>query len=785
MLLACEQAADSARHVVPRDLDSRQGSESGIAPAPLRLYPSTGFDSVIPLAKVSPDLHETIAAAVREAATLPPSATVGEAATQPPSASVGKALVPPAAVGEAATLSPHGHVGEAATLPPSASVGARGRRSNVGVDPTLISGEAPPRTARDSRAPPSTSPQSALSLAMRALRGDRKARLAAMERYRVGDVLGRGGMGEVWRVHDRHLDRGVALKRMRSDSVRPEELARFLREAQLSGSLEHPNIVPVYDLGWSPEFGFFYTMKRLTGRALVDILDRIRGGDAELEKSFGLSKALSAFVELCRAVAYSHRRGVIHSDLKPDNVIVGEYGEIVVVDWGMAQLLGPDGESQVRAQIRGGTPAYMSPEQFTDPGSNLSVEVDIWALGVILYELLTLSVPFVGADTDEIGMRVMIEPLAPPSTRAPGREIPPGIEQICMRALERDTARRYADVPEFLGDVEAWLAGTHERMRREEQIAHALDSAQALLDPLACAEADLGAALAAGADTGSLESARADLLVDYEIAAAVLYRGLRIDADATALQLLAGDLYWRIFTRLYPSHVSPGPALRERCITLLTGLFQRACSGVVQVGRQLALTVGLPAPVDPPAAGGASLWLSVAQMVAGREDQLHQGTEMHSVLARLSSLKEIPLFRGMPSANLLPIADACAEVSFPAGATIFRQGDPGDTLYVLLDGRVDILRDEAVINTLGPGECFGEIAVLGETARTASATAVDPLRTLVLDAPRFRKIVGETGEIGLAVIQALNDRLRVATRREAALRALASTILDQVELEGS
>ena len=174
-------------------------------------------------------------------------------------------------------------------------------------------------------------------------------------------------------------------------------------------------------------------------------------------------------------------------------------------------------------------------------------------------------------------------------------------------------------------------------------------------------------------------------------------------------------------------------------------------------------------------------------MVAGRDDALRTGTgtEMHSVLARLSALKEIPLFREMPSANLLPIADACREISFPAGASIFRQGDPGDTLYVLLDGCVDILRDGAVINTLGAGECFGEIAVLGETARTASATAVDEIRTLALEAPRFRKIVGETGEIGLAVIQALNDRLRVATRREAALRALASTILNQVELDHS
>ncbi len=625
-------------------------------------------------------------------------------------------------------------------------------------------------------------------------------------RYTLGAEIGSGGGGRVLLATDRDLRRSVALKvlALRHVDAAPRVQA-FLEEAIITAGLEHPNIVPVYDLGWSPSFGFYYTMKRLTGRPLCDLLNGLRRGDPEAAASFGLSRALSAYVELCRAVAYSHRRGVIHTDLKPDNIVVGEFGEIVLVDWGMALLLGPAGKSQARARFRGGTPTYMAPEQFTEDGGKLGIEVDIWALGVILYEFLTLQVPFQGKNAEETGMRMMIEPLVAPSERAPTREIPPGIEKICCRALERDASRRYPSVAELLADIEAWLAGTRERMLREERAAQALGRARDLLDRLKHTEAKLGTVPtdrapttgpneppelhevgAKDTDSPARISICEELLGPYEVAAKALLRGLNIDPKNTDLQALAGDLYWRVF-RLYPPQTGPTTALSERCISLLTGLFARACVSIVEFGQQLTEAGGLREHIDTEAtpAGHDTLWLSVAQVLANPKGDAHGGAAMQTMLRRLASLKELPLFQRMPSADLLPVADACHELLLPAGSLIFRQDDPGDTLFVLLSGRVDILRDGEVINTLGAGESLGEIGVLGETKRTASARAATEIRALSLDAPHFRRLVRDNGEIGLAVIQALNDRLQVATRREAALRALTSTLLEQDERDTS
>ena len=302
------------------------------------------------------------------------------------------------------------------------------------------------------------------------------------ERYSFDALLGRGGMGEVWRVSDRHLERDVALKRMRSRDAKPEALARFLREAQLSGSLEHPNIVPIYDLGVDSEGAMFFTMRRLRGRSLAELLEAGELG-SQLER-------LTIFRKVCDAMAFAHARGVIHRDLKPDNVMVGEYGEVMVLDWGLAKRLderttgvptgppllmdssslaalaqaaeaslapadGEDSESSTltHAGALMGTPAFMSPEQALGQTHLVDTRTDIYALGILLYVLLTGERPFRG-QVAALLFQISQGQFDPPSARA---EVPRELEAIVLEAMAREPERRYASVAAPNSDIQAYL----------------------------------------------------------------------------------------------------------------------------------------------------------------------------------------------------------------------------------------------------------------------------------------------------------------------------------------
>lgn len=617
-------------------------------------------------------------------------------------------------------------------------------------------------------------------------------------RYAIGEQLGRGGGGVVFLGADRSLRRTVAIKQLSPDHVSdPTRVQAFVEEAIITGGLEHPNIVPAYDLGCSPTLGLYYTMKRLTGRPLAEILDQLRAGDHTTAQSFGMYRLLGCFIDLCRAVAYAHARGVLHCDLKPENVLIGEYGEVVLVDWGLAQVLGPDGKRQARARMHAGTPEYMAPEQITKAGQELDVRSDVWSLGVILYELLTLSAPFQGASPKEVLMRVMVEQLEPPSQRAPNRPIPPGVEDICRRALSKSREHRYASVALLLADLDAYLEGTRERMRRSELARRSLDTARALLDRqrpledevdywLAGRPIDEGAEVrTAFMDEPRLADLRRELLASYGEAVALLLRGLESDDEAESLADAAGDVYWRIFTKVYPSSTPTSGPNRELATDLLLKLSQRCFGAIVRTGRRLArsrdpssrstLDVTVPpATLDDP-------WLSVVGALCGVDaediDESRAPSALRALIQRITFLRCINLFNAVPTAALLPIAEACHEVEYAPQEPLFEQGAPGDALYILLEGTVEVVRDGAVINRLGPGDVCGEVAVLSPSDRTAGVVATERVRALTLGAERFRRIVRERGEIGLAVIEVLSERLRVATERESALRSLAKTIL--------
>ncbi len=623
-------------------------------------------------------------------------------------------------------------------------------------------------------------------------------------RYAVGPELGRGGGGVVYLGADRSLRRSVALKVLSPDLVTdPTRVQAFVEEAIITGGLEHPNIVPAYDLGCSSALGIYYTMKRLTGRPLAEVLEELRRGDPATVQGFGLYRLLGCFVELCRAVAYAHARGVLHCDLKPENVFIGEYGEVVLVDWGLAQVLGPDGRRQARALMRAGTPEYMAPEQITRSGQDLDVRSDIWSLGVVLYELLTLTLPFQGANAREVLMRVMVEQVEPPSERAPGRPIPPGVEDICRRALSKNRDFRYGSVVELLADLEAELEGTRERLHRAEQARRALSVVQSMLERLAPSERSVDELLARqpGGEEGEAprrgdESRLADLrralLTGYHDVMQQLIRGVEQDSEAQQLAEAAGDLYWRIFLRIYPSRspiASPG---REMASGMLVKLSEKAFTAVVRAGRNLIRSreyAGL-STLDIGKSGSGPFsdpWLNVVSTLSGDEDNELDASSAPSALRtlidRITFLQKISLFAAVPVWHLLPIAEACREVGFAGGQLVFRQGDPGESLCIILDGNVEVVRDGAVINRLGEGEVCGEVSVLGRSPRTAGVVAVGPVRTLMLEADHFRRIVRENGDIGLAVIQVLSERLRVATERESALRSLAKTFLKKVDVD--
>lgn len=242
------------------------------------------------------------------------------------------------------------------------------------------------------------------------------------DRYELKRLHATGGIGRVWLAHDKVMGRDVALKDLRPErssndlSVRN----RFVQEARITGQLEHPGIVPVYELADRSETREpFYTMRFVKGRTLADAVAAYhRARQKKEEESFDLVTLLNAFVTVCKAVAFAHSRGIIHRDLKGQNVVVGDYGEVVLLDWGLAKDLSdvatdyrpaidrnPEALDDLRLTMEGeavGTPAYMSPEQATGQIERIDDRTDVYGLGAMLYEILTGQPPFTGSDTNEV-----------------------------------------------------------------------------------------------------------------------------------------------------------------------------------------------------------------------------------------------------------------------------------------------------------------------------------------------------------------------------------------------
>jgi tRNA A-37 threonylcarbamoyl transferase component Bud32 len=294
--------------------------------------------------------------------------------------------------------------------------------------------------------------------------------LDARYRHERGEELGRGGLGRVVTVRDQVMGREVAMKQLlpeRSAEVAKNTMqsvtleARFLREARLAAQLEHPNIVPVFEVGRRPDGSLYYTMRRIKGRTLADA---VRAAKTMPERL----RLVHDLFSVSQALAYAHSRGVIHRDVKPQNIMLGGFGETYLLDWGLARIKGKaDPRSQdlsMAPDITGGlrpgavgTPSYMSPEQALGRVEQMDERTDVWGLGAVLYEVLTGRPPYVGDSAIQVIQQVVTDDWAPVKSLSP--DAPSDLVAVCTRALAKDPAQRYASAKELSDDLEAWLHG--------------------------------------------------------------------------------------------------------------------------------------------------------------------------------------------------------------------------------------------------------------------------------------------------------------------------------------
>lgn len=282
----------------------------------------------------------------------------------------------------------------------------------------------------------------------------------------------RGGSAVLRTCFDQITGRTVVMKtllpEMRNDE---KENRRLLREARVTAQLQHPNTVPVYEIGRDDREGLYFTMKRVSGENLFEILKRIARGDAAATAAFPLRRRLEIVEGAAQALMYAHARGVIHRDVKPENIWVGNFGEVILLDWGVAKVWGqPDDQPQhpsltrhatesiqaiTMAGDRPGTPLYMSPEQVNVNRAVVDERSDIFSTGVVLYEMAALREPFRGRVLQETFENIIHDNPPPPSKASQNLGIPPRLDDIVARAIAKNPLNRYQTMRELLEDIRA------------------------------------------------------------------------------------------------------------------------------------------------------------------------------------------------------------------------------------------------------------------------------------------------------------------------------------------
>ena len=293
------------------------------------------------------------------------------------------------------------------------------------------------------------------------------------ERYADHGEIGRGGSSSIRRVFDKTLLRETALKVLDpAIGFRPTRALSFLDEARLTGQLEHPSIVPVHELGIGQTGSHYFSMKLIEGETLEKAVTD--AGEARLEPD-SLRRFMRYFARTCEAIGFAHNRGVIHRDIKPENIMVGAFGQVYVMDWGIARILQsprlanpdrrvvlPGGAARWRNESRGdiiGTPLYMAPEQANGLNDELDERTDIFALGATLYYILTGCPPYERGSAMRILVQANCGDITPPSQRVANGQVPLELDRIAMKAMAHNPEDRYQSCADLQQDIDAFIRG--------------------------------------------------------------------------------------------------------------------------------------------------------------------------------------------------------------------------------------------------------------------------------------------------------------------------------------
>jgi len=299
----------------------------------------------------------------------------------------------------------------------------------------------------------------------------------ALADFQILSEIGRGGMGVVYRARQASLDREVALKAILPGQTSDSARSKFLAEALVTGVLDHPNIVPVHELGRTPDGDVFLAMKLVGGTSWKDLLHPVTDAHREKAKAYDLEGHVGILLNVCNAVAFAHTKGVVHRDLKPENVMVGEFGEVLVMDWGIAvdvrEAPGKDTRAPHKSTVTApsGTPVYMPPELAEGRGPDIGPWTDVYLLGAILHEVVTGRPPHEG--TTLLSVLLAASRSEP---KAYGPDVPSALANICRRAMAKEAKDRYASAEEFQGALRTYL-----KYRESMAIAEKADAELAAL----------------------------------------------------------------------------------------------------------------------------------------------------------------------------------------------------------------------------------------------------------------------------------------------------------------